>query len=201
MKILFIWLFSILIFVFNLNAQSTKFYSSLVQDKHGAYYLFSSNKCAYTIKVEADSIWPTESKGTVNVDKNILQILSIPIPYKIDTTISAIRNLLKDHMNSEVDYIKNECKQNISDIHSDFISLNGKTFLYWEYNMPGDNKRVLSQQYITTTCFDQVVVMNAPVEKSEDNNLVKQFLLTVAQTIKTYNKPIKPEDFEKQMGN
>ena len=189
----------VLICVGGSDAQSIKFYSSLVEDKHGAFYVFSSDQEAFTVKVEADSVWPTGAKGTVIADKNILQARAIPLSSTIDTSYEKLRDLLIDHMTSELEYIKESYKQDISNARSEFLSIKGKTFLFWEYDMPKESESVLSQQYLTTNCFDQILVLNAPVDKTQNRSSVKQFLLSTAGTIRLYNRPIEPEEFHKQL--
>jgi hypothetical protein len=180
-------------------AQSTKFYASIVPDKHGAFYVFSSDARALTAKVDADSIWPTKQRGTIVADKNILQVISIPSESNEDTSEASVKRLLLDHMSSELKYVKEEYKQDLSHPSSEFLVLNGRLFLYWDYDMPNDNQSVATQLYFTTVCFDQIVVFNAPVSKSIPKQSVKQFLASVAKTLKTYQTPIDPNAYYQEL--
>ena len=197
-------IFLIMLLFFGLESKmiaKDKFLRALVEDRNGAYYLLNGPNKSITVKVDASDIKVTKAKGFISADNQLLQVQSIPLPESDLVDSIFVFELLKKHMESELDYIKNDLHENISSVHYDTLSVGGRQFLFWRYSMPSDNHSLKSQLYFTTRCFNQILIINAPVYADSDESKVKDILLSMCKTVKQYDYNIDSGEFHKQLMN
>lgn len=64
-----------------------------------------------------------------------------------------------------------------------FAIFNRKLFKSWLYQMPPKNPSVARQVYFMTICYDQILIISAPVAKGENDRTVINLLENIAQTL------------------
>ncbi|EHQ30363.1 hypothetical protein Mucpa_6307 [Mucilaginibacter paludis DSM 18603] len=55
--------------------------------------------------------------------------------------------------------------------------------MYWDYKMPPSYKTVHEQCYLITICFDQMLVLNSPVQEGKPINSIKDFLMKIGESL------------------
>jgi hypothetical protein len=150
---------------------------------------YKSDLHSFSITVEGNRIVEQPPHGQQNylsVDNNVLQFLVVPFPVKADYLNfddEKKKEFLSEYEEYEMSYIKDALK--VTDLNKklQFIDLNGRLFLFWFYDMPG-RYQVRQQCYLITVCYDQMLVLNAPVSTGEDMLAKKDFLCTVGKSLK-----------------
>jgi hypothetical protein len=176
-----------------LFAQTTeKFSPALMQTKAGAKMVYTSDSHSITFDFIFKKVEPTGKENFINVDNKPLQFILIPNSAlsTTDTTLKRQKAELLGYATYETDYIKNDLKLNIANITQKWITINGKLFLFWTYDMPpdtpglpSDSKSVLQQLHLSTLCFAHVLNLNIPVSQGETADANSTMLLSVAKTL------------------
>jgi hypothetical protein len=185
------------LFCFPQSYHAEKYQSALMKKKTGAMVVYTGEHHSFTIDIIADNIKPGDKPNFLVVDNKILQSSIIPFLTKLDfenlSGETQKKNLL-GYMDYEMNHIKDQLKTKELNEKYEFIILNNKIFLYWTYDMPESYKTVINQCYLITICFDQMLVLNSPVDKGETLNDIKNFLSNTGKTLKLNDHPI---DLEK----
>jgi hypothetical protein len=190
MKKLFVFFLTSVCFQFAVaQSQQENFESALMEKKGGAIVVYSSNEHSFTFNLDFGKVQPQNKPGLVIVDNDVLQFVKIPYAYKskiIDTAVE--RASLKEYMNYELKYLKDDVKLEYSNVVTEWITINGKVFLSWMYNMPAnfaDRKDGTQKQiFLTGIFFSNFVSVNTPVLKDGDVKKSQTLLLKVASTFK-----------------
>lgn len=176
--------------------KAEEFESALLQSKTGAFLVFNGEKHSFTIDL-LGKITPNEKPNFLSINDNILQTLIIPFETKLDfenlTEIEQKENLIAYH-NYELDYVKEQLNVKKLNEKYEFVKLNGKVFLKWTYDMPKSFNSVDKQSYLITICFDQILILNAPIINGKKLNEIQELLLKIGKTLKLINQPL---DLEK----
>jgi len=175
------------------NYTAETFKAALMQTKTGAMIVYNGEKHSFTIDIIGDTIKPTDHPNFIQVDNGILQASIIPFNTKLDfenmSTDSQKKNLL-GYMKYELEYDKEQLNSKDLKEKHEFVSLNGKTFLFWTFDMPESNKTVAKQCTLITICFDQIVALNMPVTKGKQTgslgtyDKIKEYLFSTGKTLK-----------------
>jgi len=185
------------LFCFTQNYNAEKFHSALMKKQTGAMVVYNGQHHSFTIEIFADSIKPSDKPNFLVVDNKILQASIIPFQTKLDfeklSEETQKKNLL-GYMDYEMNYIKNQLKTKELNEKYEFITLNNKMFLFWTYDMPKPSRTVINQCYLITICFDQMLILNSPVDKDKTLKDITNFLSNIGKTLKLNSHTI---DLEK----
>lgn len=175
------------------NYKAETFKAALMQTKTGAMIVYNGEKHSFTIDIIGDTIKPTDHPNFVQVDNGILLVSIIPFETRLDfenmSTDSQKKNLL-GYMKYEFEYDKEQLNSKDLKEKHEFVSLNGRVFLYWTFDMPESNETVAKQCTLITICFDQIVALNMPVTKGKQSgspgtyDKIKEYLLSTGKTLK-----------------
>lgn len=181
-----------------------QFQSALIPSKFGGRVLFTSRKHALTLDVVSKDIKATENPGVILVNDQVLQYHLIP-PTTVDTaarTTEQQRTLLLKYMKGEMDYVKKQMKAENMVTGTEWLTINNKTFLLWNYNVDKENKtNVLKQYYLCAVTFNQVLTLNSPVMKGNNEEAVKALLLQVGRTLMQFDTSINADAMYKALQN
>ena len=176
--------------------KAEEFQSALMQTKTGAIVVYTGQQHSFEIDI-VGKITPSEKPNFVTVDNKILQSSIIPFQTKLDfenLSEDAQKKYLSGYMDYEMNYIKEQLKSKNLNEKSEFIMLGNKVFLFWSYDMPKSYKTVDNQCYLVSICFDQMLILNCPVDKGKTFKEVKDLLTNIGKTLKLNNHTI---DLEK----
>jgi hypothetical protein len=180
-------------FCFSQNYQAEKFQAAMMQKKDGALIVYTGQKHSFTIDIIADSVKPSDQPNFLIADGKIIQSKIIPFKTKLDfdnLSEEAQKKNLLGYMDYEMDYIKEQLKSKKLNESNEFINLNNKIFLFWTYDMPKNYPTIAKQCYFVTICFDQILILNSPVDKVKTLEEVKGFLINIGKTLKQNDKII-----------
>ncbi|HEY6900436.1 MAG TPA: hypothetical protein VI233_07330 [Puia sp.] len=172
-------------------------HARLIQGKSHSVIAYAGKDRSFTIDVPFKSSKPSDVPGFVTIDKQIIQATLVPADKSPRTKDE--KTLLTNYMNYELNYYKKKLKQNYSNLQTEWLTLQGRTFLVWYFNMPENYKLVSRQVYVSTLFGDQVIDLNAPVFKSDDWGKARNILVKLAGSMKTYDKHLDLEGLRKHM--
>jgi TonB family protein len=167
--------------------QSEKFEAALLESKYGALLVYNGEKNSFLLKFVSKSFKPTDKPNFVRMDGFIIQSSIVPFPKKFDFA-NAEEEFQKKFLDSwrmyERSWIEEQLKKQVKD-QTKFIKIKERLFLHWITDMPegfGDGS-VAKQTYLVTACFDQLLVLNAPILKDQKEKDVSDKLQGIASTI------------------
>lgn len=175
------------------NYEAEEFQAALLQTNSGAMVVFTGETHSFTLQLEG-KIEPSETSNFVTLDNNIHQIMNVPFGVKQDFENMPVedqkQNLL-GHMKFELDYFKEILDSKNLKETSEFILINDKLFLFWTYEMPKIKEKkqtksmkvVDKQAYLTTICFDQILIINRPVQKAKETAEAREGISKIAKTL------------------
>jgi hypothetical protein len=189
----------LLILSVDVSAQyrAEEFQAAVVEAKFGAMIAFNGNKNSFTLRVVSKSIEPTEQENFLIVDKKLIQSSTIPFQEEFDfksLNLEMQKELLTGYKEYEREYVQEQLKTTLVESEQ-FLNLEGKMFKYWSFDMPKGNDSVVKQIYLFTICFDQILILNGPVIKGQNEAEVKSLLITIGKTLELY--PGKTQDLRK----
>jgi hypothetical protein len=185
MTLLILTLTSLLCFSQSYKAEGFK--SALMQTKTGAMVVYTGETHSFTIEIIGNDIKPSDKPNFMTVDNKILQSSIIPFQTQLEfekLSEEAQKKNLLSYMDYEMKYIKDQLKAKNLNENNEFISLNNELFLFWTYDMPKSYKTIDKQCYLVTICFDQMLILNSPVDSGKSFKEIKDFLLNIGNTIK-----------------
>src|SRR5258706_13769230 len=170
--------------------KAEEFQAGLLEAKYGAMLVYNGQTNSFTLKFQAKSFKPADKPNFVIVDNLIIQSSIVPFTQKLDFNnldIETQRKLLSGWKVYEKTWIEGQLKANLKD-KEEFIEISKRLFLYWVTNMPKskDPASVDNQVYLVTICFDQMLILSGPVEKGKTENLIRDKLVTIANTLELY---------------
>src|ERR1700760_277706 len=160
----------------------------LLSGKKHSLIAYAGPKHSFTMDVPTGRpVKPSDVPGFITIDKQILQSTLVPIDRSIN--ISALtpdkeKTVLLKYMNYELDYYRKKLKQKYNNLQTEWVTLQGRTFLLWYFDMPQNYKLVSKQIYVSTLFYDQVMDLNAPVFKTDDWGKARTLLLKLAGTLR-----------------
>jgi hypothetical protein len=179
--------------------EAERFEATLLQAKYGALLVYNGQANSFTLKFESKSIEPTDRPNFVIVDNILMQVSITPFTQKLDFNNldnGTQKKYLTGWKAYEKQWVEEQLKTKLTE-EEDFIEISNKSFLYWTYDMPKNKTKgsVDKQVYLVTICFDQLLILNGPVENGKKEETTKDKLLTIAKTLTLY--PNQTQDIEK----
>ena len=177
-------------------------HATLLQGKHRSVLAYAGPTHSFTLDVPYKTTKLSDVPGFITIDKQIVQATLIPADKSSDRKLSGPspeKETLLKYMNYELSYYKKKLKQNYTHLETEWITLQGRTFLVWYFNMPENYKLVSRQVYVSTLFDDQVVDLNAPVFKADDWGKARTILVHLAGTMKTFDKHLDLQGLQKKL--
>lgn len=199
MRIYFIGLFTLILFRSNGQYKAEEFQAALLEAKYGALLIYNGQTNSFSVKFESQSVEPTDKPNFVRVDNILMQSSITPFQQKLDfNNLDDVtqKKYLTGWKAYEKKWVEEQLEINLNE-KEEFIEISNRQFLYWTFDMPKskDSGSVDSQVYLVTICFDQLLILNGPVEKGKKEKAIKDKLMTIAMTL-TLN-PNQTQDIEK----
>jgi len=172
-------------------------HAHLIQGRHRSVLAYAGPAHSFTFDIPYKSVKPSDVPGFVTIDKQIVQATLVPADKSLKSHLSGPekeKELLTKYMNYELSYYKKKLKQNYSQLSTEWMTIHGRTFLVWYFNMPENYKLVSRQVYVSTIFDDQVVDLNAPVFKMDDWGKARTILVRLAGTMQTFDKHLDLSD-------
>jgi hypothetical protein len=177
-------------------------HASFLQGKKRSLIGYAGKEHSFSIDVAARSAKPSDLPEFVNIEGLIVQSTLLPVPPDIDLrhlNPSREKDLLTKYMKDELDYYKKKLRQNYNKPESEPVTIKGRVFLLWYFDMPENSKMVKRQVYLSTLFFDQVMDLNIPIFKVSDFPRARTLLVKLAGSLKTYNKHVDLALLSKQL--
>jgi hypothetical protein len=168
-------------------------HARLLSGRKRSLIAYAGEYHSFTMDVAGKEVKPSDIPGFITIDKQIIQSTLIPVDRSIDLSRprpSREKDVLIRYMNYELGYYKKKLKQDYSHLQTEWVTLQGRLFLVWYFDMPKDYKLVSRQVYFSTLFFDQVMDLNAPVFKAGDFGHAKAILARLAAAMKTYDRKL-----------
>ncbi|MBS1603938.1 MAG: hypothetical protein JST42_14825 [Bacteroidetes bacterium] len=166
-------------------------HAKLILGHHRSILAYAGSGHSFTFDIPYRSVKSSDVPGFVTIDRQIVQATIVPADKSLGkhpTGSDKEKDLLTRYMNFELSYYKKKLKQNYSQLSTEWLTIHGRTFLVWYFNMPGNYKLVSRQVYVSTLFDDQVVDLNAPVFKMDDWGKARSILVRIAGTMQTFDK-------------
>ena len=109
------------------------------------------------------------------------------------------KEVLLQYMNYELEYYKKKLRQHYTHLQTEWVTLQGRLFLLWYFDMPENYKLISRQVYASTLFYDRVMDLNAPVFKADDWGKARALLLRLAGTMKTYDRHLDLDAVRKKL--
>lgn len=177
-------------------------HARLLTGRKKAVLAYAGASHSFTLDVPVRSSKPSDVPGFVNIDRQIVQATVVPVDRAVDLrrlTADREKEILTGYMNYELSYFKKKLKQDYSHVRTEWLTLGGKTFLLWQFDMSDHDKLVNHQIYLSTLFFDQVMDLNAPIFKKDDVEKAREILVGLARSMKTYDRKLDLEALGKKL--
>jgi hypothetical protein len=177
-------------------------HASLVQGKRKSMLAYSGEGRSFTMDISGKTVKPSDLPGFITIDKLIVQATLLPVSQNIDLnhlTISREKDILTKYMDYELAYYKKRLKQDYINLQMEWLSIHGRVFLLWYFDMPKDYKRVSRQLYVSTLFFDQIMDLNAPLFTVTDFGRAREVLIKLVTSLKTSGKSLDIAALSKQL--
>lgn len=199
MKNYFFGLLTFISFLANGQYKAEEFEAALLEAKYGAMLVYNGQTNSFSLRFESKSVEPTDEPNFIRVDHILMQSSITPFTQKLDfknLDYETQKKLLTGWKAYEKKWVEEQLKIKLTE-KTDFIDISNKPFLYWAYDMPKSKNKdsVDKQVYLVTICFDQLLILNGPVEKEKKEETIKEKLVTIAKTLTLY--PNQTQDIEK----
>ncbi len=165
----------------------------LLTGKKRSLIAYAEKDHSFTLEMPGRQAKPSDVPGFITIDHQILQCTLVPVDHSISVnalTTYREKEILGKYMNYELEYYKKKLREDYIHLQTEWVTLRGRLFLVWHYDMPKNNRLVTRQVYVSTLFFDQVMDLNAPVFKAQDSNKARETLLRLAASMKTYDKQL-----------
>ncbi|HXB95897.1 MAG TPA: hypothetical protein VNU70_12090 [Puia sp.] len=174
----------------------------LLAGKHHCMIAYAGKGHSFTLEIGAHPAKPSDIPGFITIDKQILQSTLVPAAGAFGEaalTTAKEKDILLRYMNYELEFYKKKLKQRYSHLQTEWVTLQGRLFLLWYFDMPEHYKLVSRQVYASTLFYDQVMDLNAPVFKADDWGKARGLLVRLASTMKTYDRRLDLEMLRKKL--
>ena len=168
-------------------------HARLLSGKKKSLIAYAGEYHSFTMEAAGREVKPSDIPGFITIDKQIIQSTLIPVDKSIDLSRpdpSREKDILTKYMNYELGYYKKKLRQDYSHLQTEWVTLQGRLFLVWYFDMPKNYKLVSRQVYFSTLFFDQVMDLNAPIFKAGDFARAKALLARLASSMKTYDRKL-----------
>lgn len=173
-----------------------------LEARFGAMLAFKGTSNCFTLRFEGKNVQPTQNPGFILLDNHPIQATLIPFQKDFgfsNLEVEKQKELLTRYKNFEKKHVESALKTKILDADG-FIVLKNRIFKTWTYQMPTGHKSISKQIYLMCICFDQILILNAPVGLEESGNMVHDRLEAVASTLELFpNTLLDVEGLAKQL--
>jgi hypothetical protein len=179
---------------FAMKAQSQfeaeKFEGALLRAKYGAMLVYNGEKNSFTLKFVSKTVDPAGKPNFVKVDDFLIQASISPFQQELDFNNldeETQKRWLLGWKTYEKNWIDEQLKMKVKE-QQQFLKIGDRIFLQWTFNMPESNATgaVVKQVYFITICFDQIMVLNAPLEKDKSETVLLEKLKNIAGTLELH---------------
>jgi hypothetical protein len=184
---------------FSINGEE---HAGLLAGRHHNLIAYAGKDHSFTLEIGAYPAKRSDIPGFITIDNQIVQSTLVPAdrPGGFNAlTEEKEKEVLLKYMNYELGYYRKKLKQHYSHLQSEWMSLNGRLFLLWYFDMPENYKLVSRQVYASTLFYDQVMDLNAPVFKADDWGRARTILVNLAGTMKTYDHRLDLDALRKKL--
>lgn len=132
------------------------------------------------------------------IDNTAVQTAIVPLPQPLPKSYNLSKlsstqqkELLDGYVNYELDYFKNELNVNLDNVKKEWKTINSKLFIFWYFEMPKSKNSKLEtkgQIYVSTICFNQVLVINIPIFKEKSIQKHLPLATKLAEGVKIFNQ-------------
>src|SRR5882757_2411327 len=175
------------------NAPDEDIHATLLAGKKRSLIVYAGPTHSFTMETASKMAKPSDIPGFITIDGQVLQSTLVPASPSVDLknlTSAREKEILIKYMNYELDYYKKKLRQHYSQLQTEWVTIKGRLFLVWYFDMPKDYKLVSRQVYLSTLFFDHVLDLNAPVFKMDHFDRAKGTLIKLAGSLKTYDKQL-----------
>jgi len=177
-------------------------HAGLLTGRHHSLIAYAGKDHSFTLDIGAYPAKPSDIPGFISIDKQIVQATLVPVSGSAGLnalTTDKEKEMLLKYMNYELEFYKKKLKQHYSHLQTEWVSLNGRLFLLWYFDMPENYKLVSRQVYVSTLFYNRVMDLNAPVFKSDDWGRARAILVKLAGTMRTYDRRLDLEGLRKKL--
>jgi hypothetical protein len=177
-------------------------HARLLTGKKRSMIAYAGNGHSFTLEIGAHTAKPSDIPGFITIDKQIVQSTLVPVAQTADLhalTPAKEKAILLDYMNYELKYYRKKLNQRYTHLQTEWVGLHGRLFLVWYFDLPENYKVVSKQVYASTLFYNQVMDLNAPVFKTDDWGKARATLVRLAETMKTFDKPLDLEALRKKL--
>jgi hypothetical protein len=179
-------------------------HARLLTGKKRSLIAYAGTSHSFTLEIGAHTAKPSDIPGFITIDKQIVQSIVVPVAKSQDVDIRALtpakeKAILLDYMNYELKYYRKKLNQHYAHLQTEWVPLHNRLFLVWYFDLPENDKVISRQVYASTLFYDQVMDLNAPVFKTDDWGRARGTLVRLAETMKTYDKPLDLEALRKKL--
>jgi len=169
-----------------------RFQLAVVPAKFGIKVVYTSNKSAVTLDVVAKDAKPIEHPGVVLVGKQILQFHFTPATQdSLRQSTEQQKQLLLNYLKYETDYAKQQLKMEEMVTTTEWLTINNKLYLLWSYNLDKDDQsNVIKQYYLCTLSFNNVLTINTPIIKGDNEEASKALMMQIGRTLMQFDTRI-----------
>jgi hypothetical protein len=185
---------------------SEKFRYIFKSIKNGGEIIYNGKNHYFSINVIGKKIRQADVENSNNesnqnfviIDNVTVQTSIVPLPQTLPKSynlskLSSIqkKELLDGYVNYELDYFKNELNLNLDNVKKEWKIINSNLFIFWYFEMPISKNSELNtkrQIYVSTICFNQVLVINVPIFKETTIQKYLPLVTKLAESVKMLNQ-------------
>lgn len=179
----------ILLLVAAVSAQEQ---SGAIKTTNGLLIVWNEPGNYYTIEIKGKTVEPIPNQTLwFKVDGKFFQIAT-PKKDQFAKDVKEDRAVLLAQMKWEADYIGGLLKQEIKPTSTWIKLSNGTEANFWSFDMPkiAEGQTARKQLYISVVKGDRVLMVNSPVEGTEDEKTILKLLTDHISTLKPSDKPL-----------
>jgi hypothetical protein len=177
---------------------SEEFELSFVKKDKGAGFLFNGKSHSFTVDIISDSIQTTENPNFIVVNNRVVQASTVPLPTsKLDLSnlsVATQKETLNAYVDYELEYFKSDLKMKYTNLKREWITIGSKVWLIWSFSFSAANTgkdlatQYSYQLYASTICFNQVLDLNSPSEKTSEIDQSKALVNQLMNSLKMFDK-------------
>lgn len=184
------------------TAEVGDFKVTLLTKDQWAMLSFTGKSHSFTVEVTGNTIKPTtdEQPNYLLVDNALLLVSCVPMPDGADASgysADQQKTVLSSYADYEMHYFNNELHLVTRNLQKEWVVLQGRTFLLWQFDVPKQavagvdqgGKQAVQQLYLSTIWYDQVVDINCPLMNDSEQTAAEKLLYKTARSFKSFNIP------------
>jgi hypothetical protein len=170
----------------------------LTKDKWGMLS-FTGKSHSFTVELTGNTITQTTDAqpNYLLVDNALLLVSCVPMPDGADASgysADQQKTVLSAYADYEMNYFKDELHLVTRNLQKEWLVLQGRTFLLWQFDVPQQavasvnqgGRQAVHQLYLSTVWYDQVLDMNCPLMNDSEQTAAQTLLYKTAKSFKSY---------------